>query len=134
MRDETEQQQHRYANQIQHHAGFQQLKGFFGFADHAPAHRADQPVGQQNIAVPQEDGVREAKQHQPRQPRADPAFAAPQQHLQPGTEQQCEHRRELRLREEIEQRQSGVARRRHAQIGRVEIGGLRQAERADVQQ
>ena len=55
--------------------------------------------------------MRKTEQQQPRQPRADPAFAAPQQHLQPGAEQQREHRQELGLGEQIEQRPGpGVAR------------------------
>lgn len=79
-------------------------------AHHAPAHQPHQGVGQQNIAIPEEETVNETKQRQQGQPRLDPAFAAGEQELQTGAKQQREQGKKLHLRQQVKDRPGpGVA-------------------------
>ena len=104
-------------------------------ANHSPADKPHQAISQQNIAFPEEECVNETEQHQQRQARLDPALAAWQQHLQPGTKENGKQREKFYLRKKVEQRPCpGIMQGDVAIPGGIEIGRLRQTKGGDIEQ
>ncbi len=104
-------------------------------ADEPPADQPHQPIGEQNITIPEKQAVNKTEDHQQRQARLYPARAAFEQKLKTCAKQQCKQGEEFDLSKEIEDRpRPGIATGNVAIPGRIEISRLRQTEGADIQQ